>query len=125
VVTGGTGNDGLTGLKLHVRRWFRSDLSLEAQVGLLWSNEYGGAISSAVGGTAALRLDIRDQGSFYLRWDMLPTTSQSTGGFFDPGGTQQALSLGIGTGSVPALITTGTAGITLAAVLIALFVADN
>lgn len=96
VVTVGTGNDNaLTGLKLRGRRWLRSDLSLEAEGGLVWKD-------ATVGGTAALRLNIRDQGSFYLRWDMLPNLAH---------GAQHALSLGVGTGSVPALITSGAAGL--------------
>ena len=123
VVTGGTGNgDPLTGLKLRVRRWLRSDLSLEAEGGLLWNDANGGGPSSTVGGTAALRLNIRDQGSFYLRWDMVPVAARSrsfynpgdrsSGSYLDPGGTQHALSVGVGTGSVPALITTAAAGLT-------------
>ena len=62
---------------------------------------------AAVGGTAALRLNIRDQGSFYLRWDMVPTPFS---------GTHHALSFGVGTGSVPVLITSGAA--VLAALII-------
>ena len=125
VVTAGTGNgNALTGLKLRVRRWLRSDLSLEAEAGPLWSDGNGGAISGTVGATAAMRLNIRDQGSFYLRWDMLPITGQSFQSYFDPGGTQQALSVGVGTGSVPALISTGAAGLTLA-VLVALLVGHD
>ncbi len=135
VVTGGTGNgDPLTGLKLRVRRWLHSDLSLEAEGGLLWNDANGGGPSSTVGGTAALRLNIRDQGTFYLRWDMLPIAARS-GSFYDPGdrsrgslldssGTQHALSIGVGTGSVPALITTGAAGVALA-VVFALLVAGD
>ena len=76
---------------------------------------------------AALRLNIRDQGSFYVRWDMLPITTRSGSfydpgnrsgsSYFDPGGTQHAVSVGVGTGSVPALITTGVAGLTMAVML--------
>ena len=125
VVTGGTGNrDVLTALKIRLRRWLGSNSSLEAEGGLLRGD--------AIGGTAALRLNIRDQGSFFLRWDMLPTAVQSgifrdpgdrstTDSWLDPGGMQHALSFGVGTGSVPALITTGAAGLTLA-VLYGLYV---
>ncbi len=136
VITAGTGDSGyLTGLKLRVRRWLHPDLSLEAEGGLLWNDANGGRRSGA-GGTAALRLNIRDQGSFYLRWDMLPTAAESRGGFFDPGdrsanggwldpgGTQHALSVGVATGSVPALVTTGVAGLTVA-VLVALLVGQG
>jgi hypothetical protein len=117
VVTAGTGSgDALTGLKLRVRRWLSSDLSLEAEGGALWNDGNGGAIGT-VGATTGLRLNIRDQGSFYLRWDMVPVTGQSFDSYFDPGGTQQALSVGVGTGSVPALISTGAAGVVLAVFL--------
>ncbi len=135
VVTAGTGNgDALTGLKLRVRRWLRSDLSLEAEGGLLWNDANGGTTSDGVGGTAALRLNIRDQGSFYVRWDMLPMATrsgifhdphdQSTSTWLDPGGAQHALSVGVGTGSVPALITTGAAGLTVA-VLFAILIGEG
>ena len=62
------------------------------------------------------RRDIRDQGSFYLRWDVLPLAAGS-GSFQVRGGTQHAFSVGVGTGSVPALITTGAAGLTVAIIL--------
>ncbi len=134
VVTGGTGSgDPLTGLKLRVRRWLHSDLSLEAEGGLLWNDANGSTLGGA-GGTAALRLNIRDQGSFYVRWDMLPMASRSgifhdphdrsTSTWLDPGGAQHALSIGVGTGSVPALITTGAAGLTVA-VLFAILVGEG
>jgi hypothetical protein len=125
VVTAGTGNDdALTGLKLRVRRWLGSDVSLEAEGGPLWNDAQGGGIGN-VGATAALRLNIRDQGSLYLRWGLLPITPQSPfQDYFDPGGTQQGLSVGIGTGSVPALISTGAAGLTLA-VFLALLVGQD
>lgn len=121
VITAGTGDSGyLTGLKLRVRRWLHPDLSLEAEGGLLRNDPWGGGGSGA-GGTAALRLNIRDQGSFYLRWDMIDTGDRSTSSNrLDPGGTHHALSVGVGTGSVPALITTGAAGL-MYAFLIAVY----
>ena len=135
VVTAGTGNgDALTGLKLRVRRWLGSDSSLEAEGGLLRNDGNGGQRSNGVGRTAALRLNIRDQGSFFLRWDMLPIAARS-GRSYDgdrsmsrswlaPGGTHHALSIGVETGSVPALITTGAAGVLLA-VMFALLVSGD
>ena len=135
VITAGTGNgDALTGLKLRIRRWLRSDLSLGAEGGLLWNDANAGTTSGAAGGTAALRLNIRDQGSFYLRWDMLPIAAvsqsfhdpvyRSSSSYLDPGGTQHALSIGVGTGSVPALIATGATGLWLA-VMFALFFSSD
>jgi len=123
VVTGGTGNggSGLTGLKMRVRRWVGPDFSVEVEAGAMWGNaQY---VERSAGGTAALRFNIRDQGAFYLRWDVLPLQERSRPGeygHFDPGGTQHALSVGVSAGSVPALVATGTLGVTLA-VWIAIF----
>jgi hypothetical protein len=114
VVTGGTGNGGtgLTGLKVRLRRWLSSDVSVEAEAGAFWGNAQ--TVRRSSGGTAGLRFNVRDQGAIYLRWDMLPLREESRPGeygFFDPGGTQHGLSVGVGTGSVPALIGTGALGL--------------
>ena len=121
VVTVGTGNgDGLSGLKVRVRRWLSPDLAVEAEAGAVWTNVHGTRRPNTVGGTAAVRFNIRDQGAFYLRWDVVPLPEESQPwGYYHPGGTQQGLSLGVSTGSVPALIGTGALGITLA-VLVAM-----
>ncbi len=114
VVTGGTGNEGsgLTGLKVRVRRWLSSDFSLEAEAGASWGNAQ--TVRRSSGGTAALRFNIRDQGAIYLRWDVLPLQEESRSGqygYYDPGGTQHGLSVGVATGSVPTLIGTGALGV--------------
>jgi hypothetical protein len=123
VVTVGSGNgDGLAGLKARVRRWLSSDLSVEAEAGALWSSPDGGIRSNVVGGTAALRFNVRDQGAFFLRWDVLPLPEESSfNGYLDPGGTQSGLSVGVSAGSVPALIGTGALGVTMA-ILLAMYV---
>ncbi len=54
-------------------------------------------------------------GIFHDPHDRSPST------WLDPGGVQHALSVGVGTGSVPALIATGAAGLTVA-VMFALLV---
>jgi hypothetical protein len=52
---------------------------------------------------------------------MIDTGDRSTSrNRLDPGGTHHALSVGVGTGSVPALITTGAAGL-MYAFLIAVY----
>ena len=114
VVTVGSGNgDALSGLKVRLRRWLSSDFSVEAEAGALWSDAGGMRRSDAIGGTAALRFNIRDQGAIYLRWDVLPLLEESQPwGYYDPGGTQHALSVGLSAGSVPALIGTGALGVT-------------
>ena len=114
VVTVGSGNgDALSGLKVRLRRWLSSDFSVEAEAGAFWSDAGGMRRSDAIGGTAALRFNIRDQGAIYLRWDVLPVLEESQPwGYYDPGGTQHALSVGLSAGSVPALIGTGALGVT-------------
>lgn len=64
------------------------------------------------GYTADLRLNIRDQGSFFVRWDgiQLPTVV-FPGGYSDLGGDQHAFYVGASAGSVPALIGTGVGGL--------------
>ena len=104
VATVGTGNggNGLTGLKARLRRWLSSDVSLEAEDGASWSNAQN--TKQSIGGTAALRFNIRDQGAFYIRWDGLPLPEESPpsgGRYYDPGGMQHALSVGVSAGSVP------------------------
>jgi hypothetical protein len=123
VVTGGTGNggSGLTGLKVRVRRWLSSDLSLEAEAGAFWGNAQ--SVRRTTGGTAAVRFNIRDQGAVYLRWDALPLREESWPGEygrFDPGGMQHGLSVGVGLGSAPALIGTGGLGVWLAILIASL-----
>ena len=126
VVTVGTGNgDGLSGLKVRLRRWLSADLSVEAEAGAAWSNADGTGRLGAPGGSAALRFNIRDQGTFFLRWDVLPLPEESAQwGYHDPGGTQHGLSVGVSAGSVPALIGTGPLGVTMA-VLLGVFIAED
>ena len=117
VVTLGTNTEHwLSGLKARIRRWVNPHLSVEAEGGALLSSGHSGG----KGGTAALRFNIRDQGSVYLRWDMLRLPEIIGGsGTYDPGGTQHGLSFGVGLGSLPALVGTGALGIA-AAVFVAL-----
>lgn len=116
VVTAGTGaNDPLTGLKVRVRRWLSPDVSVEAEGGMVRTNGSHRFYPSATGGTADLRLNIRDQGSFYVRWDgvRLPQEDYLLDGGSDAGGFEQAFSVGVGLGSVPALAGTGAMGLGL------------
>lgn len=109
VVTLGTNTERwLSGLEARIRRWVNPHLSIEAEGGALLSN----GTSGGKGATAALRFNVRDQGSIYLRWDMLRIPElTSDSGVFDPGGTQHGLSFGVGVGSLPALVGTGVLGI--------------
>jgi hypothetical protein len=117
VVTLGTGaEDRLAGVKVRARRWLDPSLSLEVQAGLLRTDNRQ---PTPVGLTGDVRLNIRDQGSVFVRWDGLSLSSAGSpaGPYFDPGGFQQALSFGIGAGSMPAVIGTGALGLGFAIVL--------
>ena len=111
VFTLGTGNDDpLTGLRLRTRRWLLDEVSLELEGGLLRSNAKGYRYPGTTGITADLRLNIRDQGSLFIRWDGLDLPSEASPGDWghnDPGGWQHGLYLGASLGSKPAVFTTG------------------
>jgi hypothetical protein len=130
VITVGTGNSNpLTGLKARARRWMSSQVSVEAETGALWSDASGHHFPGLLGGTTALRLNIRDQGQFYLRWDVLPLPeerSNYSGGreYFDPGGVQHGVSVGASVGSVPSLVGTGALGVGFI-VLLAILANEN
>jgi hypothetical protein len=126
VVTAGTGSDGpFTGVKLRARRWLSPDLSLEAEGGLMRTNAMDSRFPAETGGTADFRLNIRDQGSFYVRWDgiSLSEASFAVSGTDDPGGFQQAFSVGVGLGSFPALAGSGALG--LAFLILIAMLADD
>jgi hypothetical protein len=121
---GSQGGSGIfTGVKLRARRWISPDWSLELAGGLL---ESGAQYPSARGVTADLRINVRDQGAFFVRWDRVRVSVQSwpDDSYFDPGGHQQAVSLGAAAGSVPALIGTGALGLGYV-ILLALFLSDS
>lgn len=110
-LSAGTGQlDPVIGLKVRARRWMSEDWSVELQSGLLRTSH---ASPTASGVTADLRVNIRDQGAFYVRWDALdlPPRESLHSGYLDPGGVQQALSVGAAAGSVPALVGTGALGL--------------
>lgn len=111
-LTLGTGNtDVLTGMRLRARRWLGKDLSVELEGGLLRTDAGQSRYPGVYGGTVDVRFNIRDQGSFYVRWDALDLEEQSFDWMFDPGGFHHALSLGASAGSVPALVGTGALGL--------------
>ena len=115
VFTLGSGSsDVLTGIRVRGRQWLSDDLSVELEGGLLKTTAGGAAYPARNGPTVGLRLNVRDQGSFFVRWDgvslpeVLPTESWM---HHDPGGFHHGLSVGASAGSVPALIGTGTLGL--------------
>ena len=117
VFTVGTGGpDPLTGIKLRGRRWLGRDLSLEVETGLLRSDAGGTWWAGANGWTTDVRFNIRDQGSFFLRYDRLSLPEESVpdyNGYFDPGGVYDGVSVGASAGSIPALVGTGALGLAL------------
>jgi hypothetical protein len=119
----GTGNaDPLTGIKVRVRRWLSADVSLEMDAGMLRTDANGSRGEATAGGTVDLRVNIKDYGAFFLRWDGVPLSEQNHPvAYHDPGGFQQAFSVGAGLGSKPALVGTGAGGVVLA-VLLALLI---
>ena len=108
---GSHGGSGVfTGLKARARHWLSRDLSIELAGGLL---ESGVAYPSARGATADVRINVRDQGAFFIRWDgaKLPGVEYPDARYVDEGGFQQAISVGASAGSVPALVGTGALGL--------------
>jgi len=118
-LTLGSGNDNpLTGMRARARRWVGSNVSVEGEAGVLWSNADHATGSSLAGPTLGMRLNIRDQGAFFVRWDLIPIPeTYGPGGFHDPGGAQHALLVGATAGSVPALAATGALGLAMLVVL--------
>jgi hypothetical protein len=128
VLTVGTGNDdAFRGARIRGRRWLTPNVSLELEAGVIQGNASGTRYPGVTGPTADLRLNVRDQGSFYVRWDALtldPLSYPGDPGFYDPGGTQNAVSVGASLGSIPALIGTGALAVAYAVLLGALLGSD-
>jgi len=121
VLTAGTASTHfLSGVKLRGRTWLNADVSVELEGGLLTGMEVHPEPSLSV--TADARLNIRDQGFFYVRWDGLQVPPEQHPLFTTEGGFQQALSVGAGLGSLPSLVGTAAVGIG-ALIFLAIFVA--
>lgn len=126
----GTGNDDvLTGMKLRARRWISKDVSLELEGGILRTNANNAVFPGISGSTADLRLNIRDQGSFFVRWDGVrlpsvePILVPGDFGYSDPGGFQHGISVGVSAGSLPALVGSGALGLAYT-ILLALWLSE-
>ena len=128
VITVGTGNtDPLTGIRARIRRWFSTDVSLEVEAGILRSNATDTQFPGVNGGTADIRLNIRDHGAFFVRWDVLPLPEEvypAYSSYYQPARTYYGTSVGVALGSVPAVAGTGALGVVFA-VLLGMFVADS
>ena len=119
--SGGTGI--FSGARLRARRWISPDWSLEVSGGLLDSDV---RYPSARGVTFDARVNIRDQGAFFVRWDGASLSPESfpESEYFDPGGFQQAISIGAAAGSVPALVGTGALGLGYV-ILLGVYLSDS
>jgi hypothetical protein len=128
VLTVGTGNtDPLTGIRVRARRWLTSDVSVEVEAGILRSNATDTQFPGVNGGTADIRLNIRDQGAFFVRWDVLPLPEQiypAYSSYYQPAHTYHGASVGVALGSLPAVAGTGTLGVVFA-VLIGMYAAES
>ncbi len=123
----GTGNgDPLTGIVARGRRWLTTDVSVEVETGVARRNAGDSNVGGISGLTTAARLNIRDQGSFFVRWDALslPEQNYPYNNYHDPGGIHHGLSVGASAGSVPGLFATGGLGLVYA-VLLGIFLLDD
>jgi len=128
VLTVGTGNtDPLTGIRVRARRWVTQDVSVEVEAGILRSNATDTQFPGVNGGTADIRLNIRDQGAFFVRWDVLPLPEEvypAHSSYYQPARTYHGASIGVALGSVPAMAGTGTLGVVFA-VLVGMYAAES
>jgi hypothetical protein len=123
-VTLGTGSyDALTGVRARARRWLTPQMSVEVESGMLVTHaaNLGGA-RPLRGFTADARLNVGDHGSFFLRWDAVDVPAAPAYGGFVPhsGGLEQALYVGVGTGSTWTVAGTAVLGLWYAFVIAAL-----
>jgi hypothetical protein len=111
VVGVGTHRTSAIALKLRGRRWLGDHVSVELEGGYLWTDLRSPAASYGL--TANARLNIRDQGMLYLRWDGVSLPRRERPDFLDPGGLEQGLSVGGGLGSLPAVAGTVALGVAM------------
>jgi hypothetical protein len=125
VVGFGTHRTSAIAVKLRGRRWLGDHMSVELEGGYLWTDLRSPAASFGL--TADARLNIRDQGVLYLRWDgvSLPRNEHPETGYLDPGGFQQGLSIGAGLGSMPALAGTAALGAAMIVVFVDWVLSEN
>lgn len=109
----GTGSyDALTGLRARVRRWLHPQLSLELQGGLVRTHAANVAGGVVDGVSADVRLNVRDHGSFFVRWDGVPVPQRlHWDGTLLPATFENALIVGVGTGSTWTVVGSGLLGL--------------
>jgi hypothetical protein len=108
------GLKGYWGLRGRVRRWVSPDMALEVSGGILGGGEHHFANH---GLTADVRLNLRDQGAIIARWDGVSLPEYARSREVDPGGFQQAVSVGVSAGGYRAMLLTGAAMAVLMTIL--------
>lgn len=108
------GVSGYWGLRGRVHRWVSPDLALEVSGGILGGGEHHFANH---GLTADVRLNLRDQGAIVARWDGVSQPEYMRYDEMDPGGFQQAMSVGVSAGGYRAMLPTGVAVAVLMTIL--------
>jgi hypothetical protein len=121
VITVGTGSsDPLTGIKARARRWIQPGLSAEIQAGALRTDAAGGFAQTPLwGATADARLNVKDWGSLFVRWDGVDVPAQASpdGDVFEEGRFHQGLYVGAGAGSTWAVAGTAAGFVVLLALV--------
>ena len=128
-LTIGTQADGLlSGLRARGRRWLSPDLALEGTLGYALVDVNGGTGGTAGGVSTDLRINIRDQGAFFVRWDRFDIAPsewvRADYVYLDEGGVQHAFLVGASAGSLPAIVGSGLLGVGFA-VLFGIYVASS
>ena len=108
----------LTGLRARARRWLGPQRSLELEGGTFRTQAHHQS-GDVAGFTAGVRFNLGDRGSFFVRWDGVdvPGILCPPNGARHPGGFQQAIHVGVGTGSTWAVGTTVALGLGYLAVI--------
>lgn len=115
--------DPFTGARVRMRRWVGNEASLEFEAGIV---RYAGdhqvryPSSPQTGASAGLRLNIRDQGAAWVRYDGFGALSPDSVGLLPwgpgqelelTGGARHFVRAGVGLGSTPTLIAVGAIGL--------------
>lgn len=102
----------LTGLRARARRWLGPQRSLELEGGT-FRTQARHRSGDLAGFTAGARFNLGDRGSFFVRWDGVdvPGFLYPPNGAHHPGGFQQAIHVGVGSGSTWAVGTTAALGL--------------
>lgn len=106
----GSGSGGVPdGVRGRVRWWATPGASLELEGGVLWTNLGSGVGSPLAGPSVGARLNVRDMGAVFLRYDRVNVPSDGPWS----GGPASALSVGASASSGGAIIVSALIGLGL------------